>query len=184
MVSVVFCWWVMCVALMETWIAWRSLHHMRLAIHHIAHCFWICGRWSCVWSKNCLKKDRTPLVFRVEMQKARRLERIVEKCPFKNRVNFFFFFKFFLHILPYLNFSTNIRIVEHEIFVFIASSVWNTFPFKYNQSIIYIFFLSEPSFVTDHIATPLFAEKKKNQIRSSYLLIYGSNSCDPNTRDR
>lgn len=58
MVSVIFCWWVMCIALMETWIAWRSLHHMRLAIHHVAHCFWIRGRWSCVWSKNYLQKNK------------------------------------------------------------------------------------------------------------------------------
>lgn len=91
MVSIVFCWWIMCVALMETWIAWRSLHHMRLAIHHVAHCFWICGRWSCVWSKNCLKEDRIRLVFRVEMQKARRLERIVDKFPISKSRSFSLF---------------------------------------------------------------------------------------------
>lgn len=84
MVSIVFCWWIVCVALVETGIARRSLHHMRLAVHHVAHCFWISSRWSCVWSKNYLhKKIKLWLDFRVEMREARRQERIADKCTFK-----------------------------------------------------------------------------------------------------
>lgn len=106
MVSVVFCWWIVCVTLMKTWITRRSLHHMRLSIHHVSHCFWICGRWSCVWSKDCLK-IKYGLVFRVEMQKARRLERIVDKCPIQNRT-------YYCHIS--IPFSQNER--WNKIFVF------------------------------------------------------------------
>lgn len=146
MVSVIFCWWIVCVTLMETWIAWRSLHHMRLAIHHIAHCFWIRGRWSCVWSKNYLQKNKISLVFRVEMQKARRLERIADKCLFKIAHRFFdccwLLLLFFCHlhfVLRYCHhpFNKSIRIV----------TIWNIRIYCVT-CLKYIFFLSLSHFQT------------------------------------
>lgn len=107
--SVVFCWWVVCVTLMETWIAWRSLHHMRLAIHHVAHCFWIRGRWSCVWSKNCLTKKNK--IRRISLSsrnatKPRRLERIADNFAF------FFLWRNKSHFYIYINIAIHFRETE------------------------------------------------------------------------
>lgn len=53
MVAIVFG-WIVGVALMEAGIAGWSLHHVCLAVHHVAHRFRAVGsRWTCVGGENC-----------------------------------------------------------------------------------------------------------------------------------
>lgn len=60
--AIVLSWWIVRVALMKAWIAWWPLHHMRLTVHHVAHCFWaVSSRRTCVGSENYLRVDATVL---------------------------------------------------------------------------------------------------------------------------
>lgn len=54
MMAIIFGRWVV-VALMESSIRW-TMHHLRLTIHHIAHCIWVAGRWTWVCI-NCTKNN-------------------------------------------------------------------------------------------------------------------------------
>lgn len=84
--AVVFGWRIVCVALMKAGITGWPLHHMRLTVHHVAHCFWTVGsRRTCVGSENYLRVDATVLSRTLKMlyrwRDMKRNRKIPQKWP-------------------------------------------------------------------------------------------------------